>query len=96
LIGVYVDDCLVIGKQDQIDKLIAELVDEGLNFKVTSNLTDYLSCCVIESESKKEMMIVQPSLINNLSNKFEEENRRLKIYKTSISQTFIDMQNLQN
>ena len=82
LIGVYVDDCLVIGKQVQIDKLIVELQDEGFNLKVTSSLTDYLSCCVIENASKGEIMIAQPHLINNLNDKFKEEVHQLKVYKT--------------
>jgi len=82
LVGVYVDDCLVIGKQDQIEKLIVELNNGGFNLKITSSLTDYLSCRVIESESRKEIKIAQPHLINNLSNKFEEEVRRLKVFKT--------------
>jgi len=82
LVGVYVDDCLVIGKQGQIDKLIIELGDGGFNLKVTSSLTDYLSCRVIESESRNEMKIAQPHLINSLSNKFGVEVCQLKVYKT--------------
>jgi hypothetical protein len=44
MIGVYVDDCLVIGKHDGIDELIVDLKTSGFNLKVENNLTDYLSC----------------------------------------------------
>jgi hypothetical protein len=30
MIGIYVDDCLVIGKCDKIDKLIVELKDKRI------------------------------------------------------------------
>jgi hypothetical protein len=33
MIGVYVDDCLVIGKRDKIDELIVELKTSGFNLK---------------------------------------------------------------
>jgi hypothetical protein len=34
MIGIYVDDCLVIGKRDGIDELIVELKTSGFNLKV--------------------------------------------------------------
>jgi hypothetical protein len=58
------------------------LSDGGFNLKVTSSLTDYLSCCVIESETGNEIKIAQPHLINNLRKRFEEEVSQLNIYKT--------------
>jgi hypothetical protein len=44
MIGIYVDDCLVIGKHDKIYELIVELKTSGFNLKIENNLTDYLSC----------------------------------------------------
>jgi hypothetical protein len=52
IIGIYVDDCLVIGKETQISQLIAELKENGFNLKIENNLKDYLSCCVIEDEKR--------------------------------------------
>jgi hypothetical protein len=43
MIGIYVDDCLVIGKRNRIDELIVEFKTSGFNLKVENNLTDYLS-----------------------------------------------------
>jgi hypothetical protein len=49
MIGIYVDDCLVIGKRGKIDDLIVALKTRGFNLKVENNLTDYLSCQLIEN-----------------------------------------------
>jgi hypothetical protein len=42
MIGIYVDDRLVIWKRVGID-LIVELKKSGFNLKVENNVTDYLS-----------------------------------------------------
>jgi hypothetical protein len=88
LIGVYVDDCLVIGKEDQISKLITDLKTGGFSLKVKKQLTDYLSCRVLENESRNEILILQPHLINNLKDKFEEEVAQKWDYKTPGTPTF--------
>jgi Reverse transcriptase (RNA-dependent DNA polymerase) len=43
LIGIYVIDCLVVGKESHIEELI-ELQRSGFNLKVEKKLTDYWSC----------------------------------------------------
>jgi hypothetical protein len=48
-IGIYVDDCMVIKKRDGIDEVIDELKKSGFNSKVENNLTDFLSCQLIEN-----------------------------------------------
>jgi hypothetical protein len=84
MIGIYVDDCLVIGKRNRIDELIAELKTSGFNLKVENNLTDYLSCQLIENVESKEVLILEPHLINNLEAKFgDEEVKNKRIYKTT-------------
>jgi hypothetical protein len=40
--GIYVDDCLMIRKRDEIDELIIELKTSGLNLKFENNITAYL------------------------------------------------------
>jgi hypothetical protein len=82
MIGIYVDDCLVIGKRDKIDELIVELKTSGFNLKVENNLTDYLSCQLIENAESKEILILQPHLINNLEAKFGDEVKSKRVYKT--------------
>jgi hypothetical protein len=80
--GIYVDDCLVIGKHDKIDELIVALKTSGFNLKVEYNLTDYLSCQLIENSESKEILILQPHLINNLEAKFGDEVKSKRVYKT--------------
>ena len=54
LIGIYVDDCIVIGKEEQISKLIDDLKSGGFNLNIENNLTDYLSCRIIENKERGE------------------------------------------
>jgi hypothetical protein len=82
VIGTYVDDCLVIRKRCRIDELIVELKTRVFNLKVENNLTDYLSCQLIENTESKEILILQPHLINNLEANFGDEEKNKGIYKT--------------
>jgi hypothetical protein len=82
IIGIYVDDCLVVGKEDQIQEVIQGLKASGFNLKVESSLKDYLSCYVIENLESKSILILQPHLINNLESKFGQEVCNKRVYKT--------------
>jgi hypothetical protein len=80
MIGIYVDDCLLIGKHDKIVKLIVELKKSGFNVKDENNLTDYLSCQLFENAESKEILILQPHLINKLEAKFGDEVKSKRVY----------------
>jgi hypothetical protein len=67
LIEIYVDDCLIIGKENQM--LITDLKTSGFNLKITQNFKDYLSCQVLENQVQNELLIFQPHPINNLRHK---------------------------
>jgi hypothetical protein len=82
MIGIHVNNCLLIGKRDVIDEVIVELKKSGLNLKVEKNLTDYLSCQMIENTELKEISIHQPYLINNLEAKCGFEVKSKRVYKT--------------
>jgi hypothetical protein len=82
MIGVYVDDILVIEKCSRIDELIVELKKSGFNLKVEKNLKDYLSFQLFENTESKEILILQPHLTNNLELKFGDEVKDKRIYKT--------------
>jgi hypothetical protein len=43
IIGIYVDNCLIIGKEKIIDHLIDELKRHEFNLKVEKNVNEYLS-----------------------------------------------------
>jgi hypothetical protein len=49
MIGIYAENCLVIRKRNKINELIVALKTSGFNLKVENNLTDYLSCQLIEN-----------------------------------------------
>jgi hypothetical protein len=82
MIGIYVDDFLVIGKHNRIDELIVELETSGFSLKVDNNLTEYLSFQLIENTESKEILISQPHLINNLKAKLGYDAKSKRIYKT--------------
>jgi hypothetical protein len=83
MIGIYVDDCLVVGMEDQIQEVIQGLKASGFNLKVKSSLKDYLSCRVIEDLESKSILILQPHVINNLEAKFGQEVCNKRVYKTA-------------
>jgi Reverse transcriptase (RNA-dependent DNA polymerase) len=43
MIGIYVDDCLVVRKEMHIQELIVALKENGSDLKIEYNLTDYFS-----------------------------------------------------
>jgi hypothetical protein len=57
-IGIYVDDCLVIGAEERIAKLIFDLKKHGFNLNVENSLKDYLSCRVIETKNLTQITIL--------------------------------------
>jgi len=77
-----VDDCLVIGKDEEIHRVIEGLREMGFSLKVKSDLRDYLSCCIIEDQPSKTILILQPHLIKNLESKFGDEVCNKRVYKT--------------
>jgi len=82
LIGIYVDDCLVIGKNDEVQHVIEGLRERGFSLKVEGDLRDYLSCRIIEDQTSNTILILQPHLIKNLEGKFGDEVCKKRIYKT--------------
>jgi hypothetical protein len=50
MIGVYVNDCLAIGKRDKIDELIVALKTSGFNLKVVTDTKTF--CLKIRPRNK--------------------------------------------
>jgi Reverse transcriptase (RNA-dependent DNA polymerase) len=82
MIGIYVDDCLVVGKEELIQEVIEGMKASGFNLKIEISLKDYLSCCNIADLDSKSIIILQPHLINNLEAKFGHEVCNKRFYKT--------------
>jgi hypothetical protein len=82
LVGIYVNDCMVIGCDEVIEKEIKGLKGYGFGLKVEEFLTDYLSCKVIMNQENAEVLVMQPHLLKGLEDKFEEEVNNLSCYAT--------------
>jgi Reverse transcriptase (RNA-dependent DNA polymerase) len=83
IIGIYVDDCLVLGKEEEINWLIVNSNSSGFLLSVEKDLKDYLSCRVIQNIKRREILILQPHLINKLIDKFGNEVSNKRVYGTS-------------
>ena len=81
-IASYVDDNLIVGKEEAINEVIQELRDECFILKVEDDLKDYLSCEIEFSENKKAAWLGQPHLIANLEKSFGNQVKDLKVFKT--------------
>jgi hypothetical protein len=60
IIGIYVDDCLIIKKDETIDCFIDELKKHEFNLKVDRNVNEYLSYCIEESNDERKFNMIQP------------------------------------
>jgi hypothetical protein len=70
LVAVYVDDCYVVGSDDDMDWLIACLQDAGFKLKVENKPSDYLSCEIKFDNSKSRAWLGQPHLVKRLEKLF--------------------------
>jgi hypothetical protein len=75
IIGIYVDDCLIIGKKESVGSLIDELKNHEFNLKVKRNVNEYLNCCIEESKDKGKLTIIQPHLLTCLIQILEMKSR---------------------
>jgi hypothetical protein len=101
IIGIYVNDCLIIGKEKSIDHLIDELKRHEFNLKVERNVNEYLSCFIEESKHERKLTMIQPYLLTSLAQNFGEEiegkrkfltpgTLKLKIQRPTINMDVLD------
>jgi hypothetical protein len=57
IIGIYVENCLIIGKEEIINCIIDELKKYEFNLKVERNVNEYLSCWIEESKDEGKLTI---------------------------------------
>ena len=72
LIGLYVDDLLIIGDEQDIDVVIQD-IKKHFKVKIEGVLKDYLSCEIRFSANGKKAWIGQPHLIKKMEKLFKEE-----------------------
>jgi hypothetical protein len=73
MIEIFVEKCLVIGKQKSNPNLIEELKTYEFKWKIEKKIVDYLNLHIVESEKEKKILMLQPHLIYRLIQKFEKE-----------------------
>ena len=69
IIIMYVDDMLIIGKQEQIQEF-ATRIQQEFSMKIKHNLADYLGCEFHMNKEKTRGGLGQPSIIKSLEQKF--------------------------
>jgi Reverse transcriptase (RNA-dependent DNA polymerase) len=82
LIAIYVDDCLMVRRESDINDVIEKMKNYDFGLKVEHNLTDYLSCRIFVNYEKNPTFVMQPHLIKNLEDEFSEEVNNLSNYGT--------------
>ena len=81
ILALYVDDILCIGNKDAIQDTVEKL-KKVFTIKVTTSLSDYLSCEILFDKYRKRAWIGQPHLIKKLESKFGEYARDAMLCKT--------------
>ena len=69
MIAIYVNDCLMIGTDSNINDVIEKLKNYDFGLKVEHNLTDYLSSKIFVNCENRATRIMQLHLIKNLQEK---------------------------
>lgn len=81
-IGLYVDNYLVVGDKDIIEKFMKDIV---VQFQVTSTNTikEFIGCGI--KKSTDEILLHQEDLILKMKKKFWNYFKDMKVYKTPMS-----------
>ena len=81
IIIMYVDDMLIIGKNEQIQEL-ATKIQKQFSIKIRHNLADYLGCEFHIKKEKTKGWLGQPSIIKSLEQKFGERAMKERLSMT--------------
>jgi hypothetical protein len=69
---IHVDDCYVIGNEDNMDKLVEQLTEAGLKVKVEEETKDYLGCEIIMNHNKTQALLGQPFIVKKMLTRFAD------------------------
>jgi hypothetical protein len=67
---IYVDDCLVVGKKEEIEKVLSQIKNH-IVIKRMGKINDYIGCHI--EEKNYGYKYTQPKLIKRMIEKFEDE-----------------------
>ena len=88
IIIIYIDDMLIIGKQEAIDDAI-RVLQGHFQVKDPTSLEDYLGVQVVQSDDGKKAWLGQPTTIKSLDKQFGEKVAKKKMNITSGTPGFI-------
>ena len=81
IIIMYVDDMLIIGKNEQIQDFASKIQKE-FSLKIQHNLTDYLGCEFHMNKERTKGWLGQPSIIKSLEQKFGDRAMKERLSLT--------------
>ena len=58
MVGVYVDNCLILGSKEGIQDMIICLKNCDFGLKIEDNLTDYVSCKIHINQATESTYII--------------------------------------
>ena len=77
IIIIYIDDMLIIVKEEAIDDAI-KVLQGHFQVKDPTSLEDYLGVQIVQSDDGKKTWFGQPTIIKSLANNLERELQRRK------------------
>ena len=77
IIIIYIDDMLIMGKEEAIDDAI-KVLQGHFQVKDPTSLEDYLGVQIVQSDDGKKAWLGQPTVIKSLEKQFGEKLQRRK------------------
>ena len=88
IIMIYIDDMLIIGKEEAIDVAI-KVLQGHFEVKDPKSLEDYLGVQIVQSDDGKKAWLGQPTIIKSLEKQFGERVAKKKMTITPGTRGFI-------
>ena len=88
IIIIYIDDMLIIGKEEAIDDEI-KVLQGHFQVKDPTSLEDYLGVQIVQSDDGKKTWLGQPTIIKSLEKQFGERVAKKKMTITPGTPGFI-------
>ena len=88
IIIIYIDDMLIIGKEEAIDDAI-KVLQGHFQVKDPTSLEDYLGVQIVQSDDDKKPWLGQPTIIKSLEKQFGERVAKKKMTVTPGTPGFI-------
>ena len=88
IIIIYIDDTLIIGKEEAIDDAI-KVLQRHFQVKDPTSLVDFLGVQIVQRDDGKKAWLGQPTIIKSLEKQFGERVAKKKMTDTPGTPWFI-------